>query len=94
MKMTRYFTCCEKCFQTIEKRNSKAANAWMHLCLLHLTKGLNLAVFKDKPEIRALEILGFIVSTDFQTSISIKIKGHIMTDDGEHFFCAKGGHHD
>ncbi len=94
MRMSRYFICCEQCFESIGKRNTNAARFWMDLCALKLEKG-EIFVLKtcDFPELRALELLGFVVSTDIHSGIALRIKGHCHTEDGQHFFCLKEGNH-
>lgn len=94
MKMTKYFICCEKCFETAAKRSSNAAKLWMDFCAIKLQEGEVLCLQKNFPELRTLESLGFLVSTDLEDSIAVRIKGHMTTEDGEHFFCIKEGCHD
>ncbi len=87
--------CCEKCFETIGKRNTRAAKIWMDVCCMHLNTGK--VVFlknQDFPELRVLEMLGFLISTDQQNGLAIRVNGHMSTEDGEHFFCVKEGHHE
>jgi hypothetical protein len=95
MKMSKYFICCEKCFEVIGKKNTKAARVWMDLCALRLAQGevINLQI-QDFPELRTLELLGFLVSTDHPYSTSIRIAGHIHTVEGQDFFCLKQGQHE
>jgi len=93
--MSKYFVCCEECFESIGKRNTNAARFWMDLCALRLKKG---EVFTlktlDFPELRALELLGFLVSTDKNSEIAVRIKGHCHTAEGQVFFCLKEGRHE
>ncbi len=44
-------------------------------------------------EIGILERLGFVVSVDTPSQVSLRVKGHLLTDDGKDFFCAQGGIH-
>lgn len=48
----------------------------------------------DFPELRVLEMMGFLVSTDTDKGTAIRVKGHMNTEDGEHFFCVKEGRHE
>jgi len=92
--MGKYFICCERCFETIGKRNTRAAKIWMDFCALKLERGHVFEIKNiDFPELRVLENLGFIVSTDRSDSLAIRVNGHMSTEDGQHFFCVKGGCH-
>ncbi len=95
MQMSKYFVCCEQCFETIGKRNTRAARLWMDLCAMRLaTSEVFTLKTLDFPELRVLETLGFVVSTDKPQSIAIRIKGHMNTEDGQSFFCVKEGRHE
>jgi len=95
MKMNDYFVCCEQCFEVIGKRNTRAARLWMDLCSMILESGEPVFFLSsDFPELRVLETLGFLVSTDLDDSLAIRIHGHMSTLDGEHFFCVKEGRHE
>lgn len=48
----------------------------------------------DFPELRTLELLGYIVSTENPYSLVVKVNGYVNTIFGEHFFCIKGGKHE
>ena len=93
--MTKYFICCQKCFEKIGKHNTKAAKLWMDFCAIHLEEsGLIILKSVDFPELRTLETLGFLVSTDHENYLYIRVKGHMTTTIGEHFFCVKEGRHE
>lgn len=95
MQMSRYFVCCEECFECIGKRNTNAAKLWMDLCALKIQSQETINIHSDDiPELRALETLGFVVSTDREKCLSIHVKGHYLTDDGQDFFCLKEGNHE
>lgn len=96
MTMTnKYFMCCEKCFEEIGKIDTRAARFWMDLCAMRLEYGEIVHVKSpDLPELRKLELMGFIVSTEKPNNLSLRIKGHCHNEDGEHFFCIKEGQHD
>lgn len=94
MKMSRYFVCCERCFEDIGKENTAAAKLWMDLCALYLQRGqVVFARTLDFPELRTLELLEFVVTTDQPDRLLIRIEGYCKTDDGQDFFCRHGGHH-
>ncbi len=95
MPMTNYFVCCEECFGTIGRRSTKAARLWMDLCAMRLaTSEIFTIKTRDFPELRTLELLGYVVSTEKPQSITMRVNGHGQTEDGEHFFCLKGGRHE
>jgi len=95
MLMTRYFVCCEECFERIGKRNTRAARLWMDLCAMRLaTNEVFTIKTLDFPELRTLELLGYIVSTEKPKSIALRVKGLGQTTEGEHFFCLQGGRHE
>jgi len=92
--MSKYFVCCEKCFEKISRRSTNAAKWWMDLCTTHLNNSeKTITVIGDNPNLRLLETLGFLVSTETDDCIYINVKGHMRSEDGEHFFCPKGGMH-
>jgi len=94
MQMSKYFICCEKCFETIGKKNTKAARLWMDFCAMKLQNGEVVEIeTQDFPELRVLENLGFLISTEKKNSLAVRIKGHMSTEEGEHFFCVKEGRH-
>lgn len=67
----------------------------MDFCALGLAEGeVVLLETNDFPELRVLENLGFVVSTDRFKEIAVRVQGHILTSEGEHFFCVKGGRHE
>lgn len=95
MKMSDYFICCEKCFEIIGKKNTNAARIWMDLCSMRMNLGeVYILKTPDFPELRILENLGFVVSTEKPNGIAIRMTGHIHTYDNQHFFCLKEGQHD
>lgn len=93
--MSKYFICCEKCFETIGKRNTRAAKLWMDFCAAILEYGKVILIQSpDFPELRVLETMGFLVSTEHSNSLAVKVNGHMNSEDGENFFCAKEGRHE
>jgi hypothetical protein len=95
MMMSKYFVCCEKCFETIGQKSTNAARLWMDLCALRLQEGTIVSIrTQDFPELRILELLGFVVSTDKPQNVVIRINGHQLTNEGQDFFCLKEGQHE
>lgn len=87
--------CCEKCFEIISQRNTRAARYWMDFCAHYLENGEVIHIKnKDFPELRILEMMGYLISTDQEDITAIRINGHMNTEDGEHFFCIKDGRHE
>lgn len=91
MMKNKDFTCCAKCFKKIALAHTNAVRVWLKLCEFSITHGniftLNL---EDFEELRILELLGFLVSTEKKTGITIKLVGikHSLTN--KHFcgeFC-------
>jgi len=94
MQMSKYFICCEQCFETICRKNTRAGKVWMDICAMHMSIGeIFLIENTESQELKYLENLGFLISTDTNNGILLRIKGHIFTDDGQDFFCLKGGNH-
>ncbi len=94
MNMSKYFICCEQCFETIGRRSTNAARLWMDFCAMKLSEGSVVELdMSDFPELRVLETLGFLVSTDRLNTIAVRVNGHMSNQDGEHFFCVKEGQH-
>lgn len=93
--MSKYFVCCEQCFESIGKRNTAAAKFWMDICTLQMNRDATRidANSPKLPELRHLELLGFVVSTDWNDCILVKAKGYFINSNG-HYFCIKGGRHE
>lgn len=95
MQMTKYFVCCEQCFEAIAKKSTRAAKIWMDFCSECCQNGELLQIKNaDSPEIRLLETNGFLVTSERPNTLVVKVLGHIMSEDNEHFFCSKEGNHD
>ncbi len=95
MEMSKHFVCCEKCFHELGRKKSSLLRLWMDLCSMYCARGgtfylpgVNISNF------RALEKLGFVVSTESNKGFNIKVLGHCISSDGEHCFCIKGGRHE
>lgn len=92
--MANKIVCCEKCFEYVAKQSTNAARLWLDLCALWYTKGQVLTVrTHDFPELRTLEQMNFLMSTDQPQHILIKIFG-LQKDhlDGIDYFCVGKDH--
>lgn len=94
MPMSKYFICCEKCFEEIAKTDTSASKLWMDICNNTIIDKSNVCALKDFPELRRLELMGFIITTDVEDFIEIKLIGLTKTPEGEDFICGKDGKHD
>ena len=94
MIMSKFYTCCEKCLQTIGTINTPAAKTWMDLCQIGNIKGFTEVKFYDCHQFQILERHGFLVSTEKEDGIAIRLNGKCHTNDGLDLFCIKGGCHD
>lgn len=92
--MTDYFVCCGECFKQIAQANTNAARLWMDLCALSLIKGQYIS-FKSTEidEVRALENLRFIVTTEQKERIIFRIEGLNKTHNNETIFCINKDDH-
>lgn len=93
MSMSKYFICCEPCFHTIGRKDTKAARLWMDLCAMRCESEIVFLRGQDFPALQTLESLGFLITTDHSKGIAVKMIGCMETEDGEPFFCSKGGYH-
>lgn len=76
MKMSRKASCCDGCFEMIGWRSQKAAQLWVHLCEIYMELPLFGFAMGDDEELRILEILRFIVTTETKNMIMVKVLGH------------------
>lgn len=86
MIMAKPGMCCGQCFGLIARRDTKAAKLWLDLCELRMHSPIFGLVMDDCPELRVLERLRFIVTTDTPEVIFVKVKGHQRDAIGS-FFC-------
>lgn len=92
--MTKYTICCEECFKDICERSPTCARLWMDLCATRIKKGGIFRVLNGEcPEVRKLELSGFLTSTDKEFYVLIDVHGLMTADDGSDFFCIKDGNH-
>jgi len=79
--------CCDGCFELIGMRNVYAARLWLDLCNLKVKNGIFGVKTSDLPEIRMLEVLGFITTTDSEEHIMIRVNGDKNDQEGPFFCC-------
>ena len=92
--MNKNFTCCQECYDVLREKSSQTADLWMLLCKYRLIEGNIIHCFiPELPELRILENLGFIVTTEKEDIIAVKVRGYLLSVDGEPFFCSKDGNH-
>lgn len=95
MKMhDKKFLCCEKCVEEIGKKSCNAAKLWMDLCEIEFTYGLlNFKAVED-PDLRVLESLGYILTTDIENYVVIKLFLDEELYRGTSLFCVRGEGHE
>jgi hypothetical protein len=91
--MNEKFICCEECFNILREKSSQCVNLWKTLCQFHLKGEVILCFLPELPEFRILEQMGYIVSTETDTSLAVKVNGCFFSEEGEPCFCIKGGNH-
>ena len=93
---SKYYMCCEKCFEKIARLHGNAARLLMDLCALRLSRGEYVKVRAvDMPELRLLEIEGYVCSIESPpTHLIINIRGHYINEDGLDSFCLERGSHE
>jgi hypothetical protein len=95
MKSVFKAICCEKCFENIAKRNTKAARTWIEFCSIYAIIGFDcMKISSDLPEIRMLETKGYLVSQEMENGqILVHMNGHYISDDKVHYFCTDRSNH-
>lgn len=86
MRMDKPGVCCGQCFELIARIDTSAAKLWLDLCELRMHSTIFGIITDDTPDLRLLESLGFILTTETSTIIFIKVLGH-QKDALESFFC-------
>lgn len=88
--------CCADCFHHIALQDVDAAGLWLDLCEIesHFKGHNSVLVFKEhmkgsRDALRALENLGFVVSTETLKLVYIKLKGFKRG-----IYCLKAGKHE
>lgn len=89
--MTDYKICCSKCVEEIGRASSTATKLWMELCHIYKPEAPNITLSHDVPELRILENLGYIVSTERGKNIGVRLLGAHCTESNK-FFCSRSEH--
>ncbi len=90
-----YFICCQHCYERLKNRSAKAAKFWLAFCEHRMEFGEVIHIKnKESPELRTLEMMGFIITTDQKNGTAVKVLGHMQSEENEHFFCVKEGCHE
>jgi hypothetical protein len=86
MKMSKPGLCCDECFGIIASRNVNAAKLWLELCEIRVKREIFALVTKNPQNLRILEILGFVVTTETKNFILVKVNG-LRYDRVNIYFC-------
>ncbi len=87
MKMTNdAFLCCDECFANAAKRSTKAAKLWIDLCAYYVySEGVFGFRADDMPELRMLEMMGYIITVDYDRGVMVQVWGLSMDEQGIYF---------
>lgn len=85
--MRNFFICCSDCYDRIESHGTSFAEAWVRLCKMRMESKEWIAFNRDLLEFEILEEMGFLVSTEYEDVILVKLNGYTKTEDNEDFFC-------
>lgn len=84
--------CCAKCFEYIARKSTNAAKLWMDLCDIQMNSYSPFGVFiENEPTLRALENMGFVVTTDTPYITYVQVQGRGYDDEGV-YFCTRDEH--
>lgn len=79
--------CCSKCFERICSKSVSAGKLWLNLCEIQAAFCKRpLTSDEESKELKILESLGFITTTDTIPHIIVKINGQQEDEEGI-FFC-------
>ena len=92
MSMTRYAICCEECYDKICETNKRAARLWLDLCIVQM-KNAGPVNCLDAVELKTLERLGYIKTTEDLEAVKVVVNGHYGARDGNDYFCLLDGNH-
>lgn len=83
---------CERCFSKISKKSEECAYIWLNLCKIFYEADKRLILIKPfyYKQLRTLEMMKFILTTDTKNSVIMKVLGEEKIQDRHVFFC--GGH--
>lgn len=79
----------------IGKTNTSAAKIWMDLCALQEKHGPRVPIKGNGfSELAVLEKMGFIVTTETDGYVVVKVQGGELDEDCETFYCINRNEHD
>lgn len=86
--------CCCSCFNILKQNHSEyVAILWRELCALNPTHGPIIQwTGGDNPELRFLEMYGYITTHEFLEYILIKLLGEKQDCMNQSLFCPGGNH--
>lgn len=88
------FGCCVSCFDKIAQKKPKAANLWLNICNVYTSvQGLFAVKNFDTKELRYLERNGFLVTSDDDEYIVIKLKGCLSDSKQNFVYCIEPKNH-
>lgn len=90
MRMSEKAVCCPTCFANLCMDNVSVATLWLELCDLHLQHGIFLIDILDTFELNILENKGFIVSTEKDNYIIVKVLGQQVDEENQIYYCPHG----
>jgi len=73
---------CDGCFERIGKMNAPAAALWIDICEMIGDGQLMSIEAEDFEEMRILELLGHIVTSETDSKILVRLKG-----EKDYYFC-------
>lgn len=90
--MSNDIKCCDDCVYWIAKKEVSLAKFWMDLCHISSNFGSLFGLpYSYQEEIRNLELLDFIVTTDVSVCILVKMKNKKEDITGTYFCGGKCG---
>lgn len=92
MKMTDYTLCCDQCVREIADKSVPAAMLWLDLCCT--SKETNRVKSRYISSLWVLEHMGFLVSTEDNQGVAVKLCGRVRLSGGDEYFCLRHGEHD
>ena len=84
--------CCNECFDLIARKSTISAKLWLDLCDLYIKSNIFGLRSEDFRELRILELLGFIITTETPDIILVKVQGQCEDYQGV-YFCGGFCHH-
>lgn len=79
--------CCDDCFALICKKSTKSARFWLELCALKDENGIFGLRTNQLEEIRTLEVMGFIMTTEILTEANKEILVVKVNGEKQNYFC-------